>query len=226
MHRGVSLGKQISTQRLRKKPKANRTLRVSRGLGVPDSIRTTLKYCESVALTSSSGILTTYVFRANGLYDPDYTSTGHQPYYFDQYALLYWKYCVHACHLKVTVVNDVAHPGGYTVITVRPDHLSGAGPSNTPNTLERPGSALIASTSAYPGHASVFRTTEEMTGLTVNEQLATEELCATTTANPTRLLSAVLSTQAADFTSTNTVHCFVELEFDVTFFDRAQPATS
>jgi len=70
-------------------------LSVPRGInGFPMEIRTTLKYCDSIQLNSASAAIDKYVFRMNSLFDPDLTGTGHQPYYFDQYAAIYSRYCV------------------------------------------------------------------------------------------------------------------------------------
>lgn len=52
----------------------------------PPIMHRKLAYSQVVRLTSGSGGLsgTSQVFRANSLYDPDLTGTGHQPYGFDQ----------------------------------------------------------------------------------------------------------------------------------------------
>lgn len=53
---------------------------------------------------SSPGV---YAFRANGMYDPNYTSTGHQPYGFDQLMAAYNHYAVMGSRCIVTII-----PGG------------------------------------------------------------------------------------------------------------------
>lgn len=68
----------------------------------PDYYTTTLKYCEMINL--DVGIATTavsYVYRANSLFDPNYTGTGHQPMGFDDLSRIYNKYSVIKAHMKV-----------------------------------------------------------------------------------------------------------------------------
>lgn len=53
-----------------------------------------LRYSEVVSIVPSAGIPGHYLFRANGIFDPNYTGTGHQPYGHDQYAAIYNHYQV------------------------------------------------------------------------------------------------------------------------------------
>lgn len=56
-------------------------------------------------LTLSGSAITGYVFRANSLYDPDYTSVGGQPYMYDQLAAIYNRYRVYSMSFKLDIVN-------------------------------------------------------------------------------------------------------------------------
>lgn len=64
-----------------------------------------LKYAQEVLLVGSSGGIVQHQFRCNSVYDPDYTTTGHQPMNFDQWAGLYDHYTVMSSKLKVTPVD-------------------------------------------------------------------------------------------------------------------------
>jgi hypothetical protein len=65
-----------------------------------------LNYYEgNVDITSGAGSCGTYIYSANGLYDPDITSTGHQPMSFDQMMLSFEHYCVVGARMTVTAKN-------------------------------------------------------------------------------------------------------------------------
>jgi len=45
--------------------------------GLPATRIAKLVYNDTITLTSSSGLMATYRFRTNSIYDPDYTGIGH-----------------------------------------------------------------------------------------------------------------------------------------------------
>lgn len=72
----------------------NRRYKISNS-PVPPYTITKLKFCQT-GITLNAGLSTQsdYFWRANDLYDPDYSSTGHQPMGFDQWMNLYSKFTV------------------------------------------------------------------------------------------------------------------------------------
>lgn len=67
-----------------------------------------LPYCEQNVILNPTfgGAVTSYVFSANGLYDPNISGGGHQPYGFDQIMNMYNHYVVIASKITVTFCND------------------------------------------------------------------------------------------------------------------------
>lgn len=79
----------------------------------------------SVSLTSGTSVMR--VFRGNGMYDPDRTGTGHQPYGFDQLSALYKYYSVRASSIKVWYVTSSAGTG--VLMNVTPDATAATTPT-------------------------------------------------------------------------------------------------
>lgn len=66
-----------------------------------------LLYTEMIRLTTgAAGVFgAIQKFRLNSLFDPDETGTGHQPYGRDTMAAIYNRYKVHACNIKMTLID-------------------------------------------------------------------------------------------------------------------------
>lgn len=82
--------------------------------GVPDSVRTKLVYHDQVTISGVSAGL--HVFRGNSIYDPDFTSTGHQPLYTDYYDETYSKYKVLGSTITVELVNWTSADSPYLIV--------------------------------------------------------------------------------------------------------------
>jgi hypothetical protein len=65
------------------------------------SVRMLLRYADTFSLTSTTGAVASYVFSANGLYDPNITGTGHQPMGFDQMMVSYDHYTVLGARIRI-----------------------------------------------------------------------------------------------------------------------------
>jgi len=72
--------------------------------GFPNSIITKLRYSEVTSINSTTGSLAKYAFSANSVFDPNFTGTGHQPLYYDNYAAIYDQYCVIGSKIHVTFI--------------------------------------------------------------------------------------------------------------------------
>lgn len=69
----------------------------------PPSMLVKLKYTtENINLTSPTTNFMWHTFSTNSLFDPDWTGIGHQPRLRDQLAVIYNKYRVWGCNVKVS----------------------------------------------------------------------------------------------------------------------------
>lgn len=74
----------------------------------PVRTRKMLRYHTTVTVTVTAGAVGTHVFRANDLFDPDYTGTGHQPMGFDQMMVFYNHFAVSNCRIIVNITNTAS----------------------------------------------------------------------------------------------------------------------
>lgn len=66
------------------------------------AVRKRLTYYDSGSITTTSGVMSSYVFSINGLYDPNITGTGHQPAGFDQMMIFFDHYAVVRSRMTAT----------------------------------------------------------------------------------------------------------------------------
>jgi len=83
----------------------------------------TLRYADNVSASSVAGSSASYVFRANGLFDPNFTGVGHQPRGFDQLMTLYDHYRVKTATCEVWASNTLNTPGILSIV-VKDDGVS------------------------------------------------------------------------------------------------------
>lgn len=107
--------------------------------GVPQRLRINHRYCATLKRTSTAGALNTYVFSANGMYDPDITGTGHQPSYFDNLSALYDHYTVLSSRIKLCLVSSIADATGTSLqCAIMVTDGTGITVTNVENMIEQP----------------------------------------------------------------------------------------
>lgn len=70
------------------------------------------KYCDVITLPAgaAAGFPSYYQFRANSMFDPDYTGTGHQPMFRDEMAAQYKSYTVLKSYIRITFPPELDTP--------------------------------------------------------------------------------------------------------------------
>ena len=74
-----------------------------------------LRYSQTVTINPGIGTCGVYKFRANSIFDPDYTGIGHQPYGHDNLESIYQHYTVDSSTITVTPTVGVAGVWGIQV---------------------------------------------------------------------------------------------------------------
>jgi len=188
----------------------------------------TLTYTDVKTLTAgASGVFGTEIgFRLNSLYDPDYVSVGHQPYFFDTIAAIYNKYLVRACTVDLTF-SDPSADGIVVACAVKPNSATG-GATNVAGQLpsavaERPNTVVgfLNNTGVQKLHVRRRFTISEAEGIPQESfKGAVDQYAALVTTNPALTPYLQCASAALDGSSTPTCRVLVKLEFEVEFWER------
>lgn len=105
--------------------KPNQSRIVFKGVGFPRSFMTKLVYNQLLDFSGTTDFQN-YVFRANSVYDPDYSGAGNQPMWFDEFAQLYHRYTVYASKIEATFINQASTTGNapFAHVCVTPKDIS------------------------------------------------------------------------------------------------------
>lgn len=79
------------------------------------------KYFDRVVLDAGTATIDVHTFRANSLYDPDYTGTGHQPSGFDEFMAFYNHFTVIGSRIKATFLSETADTAGTGIVGINVD---------------------------------------------------------------------------------------------------------
>lgn len=86
----------------RKRARTRGRSKVPRVIGFPSKYKTHLQLTDTLNITQGfAGVPQVYSYRLMSLFDPDFSGTGHQPKFFDQFANLYSNYKVHTAKIYV-----------------------------------------------------------------------------------------------------------------------------
>lgn len=98
--------------RKRKNVRIQRRIINGPGFGFPATKVIPMRYTDIVTLTTGAGTMQSWNWRANSIYDPDNSGTGHQPIGHDQWAQFYGRYCVIGSKIRV-YCNDSSTAQAY-----------------------------------------------------------------------------------------------------------------
>lgn len=193
-------------------------------LGFPAQRQTKMVYAESLTLNGASGIAETYQWRLNSLFDPDYTSTGHQPLGYDEWAKFFNHYVVKKVSWEIQVVGTTSNVPVLLSTLVSDDVTA---PTSASLIAENGGDVRLAN--GYVGEqvvvfqggldiASYFRRDEK--SLTSDS-----ELRATVSSNPSETVFLNF-TAVSPSSGSHTTSVFIRLVFDAVFMEPSDLAAS
>jgi hypothetical protein len=191
--------------------------------GFPDRLLTTLRYNDVYAITSTSGSTATQIFRWNSIYDPDYTSAGHQPLYRDTFASIYDHYAVVKARVHIRYTNNSASTVMLLTCNTE-DDASASGSFTTQSEMSRGWVDLVQPLAG--SHSSGVKNfswdCKQVLGI---DPYSSEEYKTAIASNPTEESFFILSASGYS-ASTGTIIAEITFEYDVLFTELATPSGS
>lgn len=212
-----------STKRKKAPSRVKSIVRIGRSF--PDKVNTTLRYYDLNVVTPSTTTVTGTFWRANGIYDPYVAVGGHQPLGFDQWMGIYDQWVVNSSRIKVTFtyrdeVADVVHP---IICGIYDD-------DDATNSL-----SVNALVEAQGRSKTGIMTTNNDCVVLYSSWRSKKIFGPATMSDSTQIGSAAADpTEASNWfvwvynygNSAHTVNYFVDIEYNVTFFERRDLAMS
>lgn len=217
MARPRGKGKPRVQRRKRFGKRRQATTNVNRSLNpIPSRYICKMKYAETITTTSPGG---QYILNLNSLFDPDRTGVGHQPYGFDNLALLYNRYRVISCGWRVQ--SPATTNGLPFTIACMPSNDLGITWLSMGEMVENPRVKYVVQN---PGAAAVVLRGRSylpaLIGRTKAQYMADDDYQAVVTASPNEnallYLQTFLSTSGSPL---GPLALNVVLEYTVEFFD-------
>lgn len=179
-----------------------------------------MPYTQQISLNPLTAVTAYNVFRANSIFDPDATGTGHQPLSRDEYASLYENYTVLGAKCTATFI-----PNGYSYVV-------GVGLNNAAGTTPPATAARVAEDPQYSHRimnyasdktVSITRTYSAKRFHGIKDVMDDANQKATMGSNPANDPAFVVICGPADNTSDNpAVTVYVEISYIVRLTDRIQ----
>lgn len=195
-------------------------LTINKGLGFPLRFRTKLRYVESLVFQPlTTGIMNTYAFACNDLYDPNHTATGHQPFYYDQLSLVYNSWKVIGSKINVTISpmgTAVLNPVKFTVFV----DDDGTYNYSFTNLLEHGRLTNFLETGGHTKAISNRVTKKWSLKKQFKDKYMGQSVCGSQTVSPVTRQFFILAIQALNQTAEPQYHVTVVIDYIADFFNQ------
>lgn len=214
------------------KPKAKPKPRVPRqlallniGKGFPVKLKMTHRYTDFVRVLSSAGASAFQKYAANGLYDPDISGGGHQPYYFDQLSAIYNHWTVTSSTITVTCVPATSGTTSMLVTLAENDDSTASNTSPLYKQVEITG-AKYCTLPQGAGESQVMRHSYDAEKVFGGDPLSNDNLQGSITQNPNELYCWIIGMQPFDLGTSCGVDLLVDIQFTCVWDELKEVPTS
>jgi len=199
---------------------------------VPPKRNYKLNYVQNVVLQAgAAGVLGAQQrFCLNGMYDPDTSGGGHQPYGYDQLAFLYKRYKVNGVMVKITA-NDPNEDGVVLACQLtNPSNSTAYINGFDPSIIEERQQAFVLrvnNTGSQKVTKTFYSSIQPLSGLTKIQFAADpDNFTADTSNNPGSVCNMLLALGSEAGSATATLRVTVDITYYCTWYQRVQLASS
>jgi len=189
-------------------------------VGISTTKNVTLTYYDNIGFTPTSGIAKSHTFTMSGIYDPDITGTGHQPYGHDQWALMYKHYIVKSAKITVRFSNIATNniPHKVSIILDKDNVIDASRNTRMERTKGKSTATLLANSNNVQTVSAVYNVKKFFDFRNSNDS---HQVKALMTANPTLPAYALVVVQPYDQVSTSATAIYgeVTINYNVTLMD-------
>lgn len=178
-----------------------------------------------INLVSSLANPGVYTFSLNGLFDPDLTSSGHQPRGFDQLMLFYDHYICIGTNIRIDFCNVSSSNQALVFASVKDTSTKS---TNITDYTESTNTkwTLLASESGGSSTKSMTLKVNPNKFLGRSHPLSDPQLKGSNAANPNEGASLHVGAICTDYFTASSVHIVVTIEYDTIFIEPKQVAQS
>ncbi len=230
--------KRFSKRRPNFKKKGNKkygkssVLTVPKGVdGISDRLRTTVVYSQLVDI-SGTGAVGTNVFAGNSLFDPDTTGVGSQPAYHSQLGALYKRYRVFGSKMMLRAATTGGTSGAQNAILAVTPGTDASDFANIEAMIANPYTKWrMHNISDRGGPIVNYKSTSRVVGIQPASVGSSDVFTGLTGgtlvgSSPEREWFWHIGVQAADGSSTNTLHCVVDITYYCEYYEREPQSLS
>lgn len=222
--RPIGVGRS-SAKRRKTAPTVSRGNIRPRYLQGSSKVRKVMRYYTNFQLNpATGGAPGLKIFRANGVYDPEQATGGHQARGFDQYIQMYDQFTVVKATCKVYFDNNAEASGMLGVIHVRDSAI----PTLSQTDVMEYGLKSVVQLGSNPGrnHGSTSLGVDIAKFLGVKDIVDGREFAGSLSGDPEEEVYFHVSCFPMNTGDAAVVNCAIEIEYDVIFHEPKNPTES
>lgn len=200
-----------------------------RPVGIPKQMFARLNYTTYESITLAPAANTYYEYRLNSLFDPEAKTGGGQPYYFNQYKAMYYKYLVYGCKVSVRFASTSANANIiYPTVVAAPYGGPSAPGWGSHLTMQNAKGAVWRQVVPFQmgtGFTKYYNCAE-IIGVPKRTYNSDDQYPANVGNNPATACILQVNFQNYDVSATVGVQMHIRLTYYVKMFDRIEPAAS